>query len=53
MANVLRINNNYNFQVILKYKKDDKLYISLNELIKMYEGNNKLKIELDFNPINL
>lgn len=53
MANVLRINNNYNFQVILKYKKDDKLYNSLNNLIKIYEGNSKIKIELDFNPINL
>lgn len=53
MASVLRINNNYNFQVILKYKKDDKMYDALNKLIKIYEGNSKLKIELDFNPINL
>lgn len=53
MANVLRINNNYNFQVILKYKKDENLYDVLNKLIKIYEGNSKLKIELDFNPINL
>ena len=53
MANILKINNNYNFQVLLKYKKDDKLYKTLNKLIKIYEGNNKIKIELDFNPINL
>ena len=53
MANILKINNNYNFQVLLKYKKDDKLYNSLNNLIKIYEGNSKIKIELDFNPINL
>lgn len=53
MANVLKINNNYNFQVILKYKKEDNLYNCLNELIKIYEGNNKLKIELDFDPVNL
>ena len=53
MANVLRINNNYNFQIILKYKKDDKLYKSLNEMIKIYEGNSKIKIELDFNPVSL
>lgn len=53
MASVLRINNLYNFQVLIKYKKDDKLYNSLNELIKIYEGNSKLKIELDFDPINL
>lgn len=53
MANILKINNNYNFQVILKYKKDDKLYPSLNELLKIYEGNGKVKVEFDFNPINL
>ena len=53
MANILKINNNYNFQVILKYKKDEKLYKTLNELIKIYEGNSKIKVELDFNPINL
>ncbi len=53
MANVLRVNNNYNFQVILKYKKDDKLYLSLNELLKIYEGNSKVKVEFDFTPINL
>ncbi len=53
MANVLRIRNNYNFQVLLKYKKDEKLYDALNELIKIYEGNSRIKVELDFNPINL
>ena len=52
MANVLRINNTYNFQVILKYKKDEKLYNTLNQMIKIYEGNSKIKVELDFNPIN-
>lgn len=52
MANVLRINNTYNFQVILKYKKDEKLYNALNQMIKIYEGNSKIKVELDFNPVN-
>ena len=53
MASILKINNNYNFQVILKYKKEDNLYSSLKELIKIYEGNSKIKVELDFNPLNL
>lgn len=53
MANILKIRNNYNFQVILKYKKDEKLYQVLNDLIKIYEGKSKIKVELDFNPINL
>lgn len=53
MASVLRINNNYNFQVILKYKKEPRLYDALNEIIKIYEGNSKIRVELDFNPVNL
>lgn len=53
ISNILRINNIYNFQVILKYKKDDKLYESLNNLLKIYEGSSKIKIELDFNPVKL
>lgn len=53
MASVLRVNNNYNFQVILKYKKDEVLYNTLSNILKIYEGNQKIKIELDFNPITL
>ena len=54
MANVLRINNNYNFQIILKYKKDDKLYKSLNGS-KQYDGvlqgfkDNTLSLKLESN----
>jgi primosomal protein N' len=43
MANILRIKNTYNFEVILKYKKDDKLLNTLNNLLKIYEGNSKVK----------
>ena len=53
ISNILKINNNYNFEVILKYKKDNDLYNTLNKLIKIYEGNSKIKVELDFDPINL
>ena len=53
MATILRINNTYNFQVILKYKKDDNLYNVLKSMLKIYEGNSKIKVELDFNPINM
>lgn len=53
IANILKINNSYNFQIILKYKKEECLYNVLNKLIKIYEGNTKIKIELDFNPLNL
>lgn len=53
MASILKINNLYNFEVILKYKKDDKLYSMLKNIIKIYEGNNNIKIEMDFDPNNL
>ena len=52
IASVLKINNNYNFIVILKYKKEEKLYYFLNQIIKIYEGNAKIKVSLDFDPIN-
>ena len=53
MASVLRVNNVYNFQIILKYKKDENLYLILKNILKIYEGKSKIKIELDFNPLNL
>lgn len=53
MANVLKVNNIYNFQIILKYKKDESLYETLEELLKIYETNNKVKIEFDFSPLKL
>lgn len=52
IASVLKVNNNYNFSVILKYKKEEKLYYFLNQIIKIYEGNAKIKVSLDFDPIN-
>ena len=53
MANVLKVNNIYNFQIILKYKKDDSLYNTLEEILKIYECNSKVKIEFDFSPLKL
>lgn len=52
IASVLKVNNNYNFSVILKYKKEEKLYYFLNQIIKIYECNAKIKVSLDFDPIN-
>ena len=47
----------YVISIIEKYKKiakkDEKLYTALKEMLKIYEGNSKIKVELDFNPINL
>ena len=53
IANIFKINNIYRFQIILKYKKEDKLYSTLNDLIEHYKSNNKVKIDIDFNPIHI
>lgn len=53
ISNILKINNKYNFQCIIKYKKDDKLYEVLNNLDNIYTNNNKIRLEFDFNPIKL
>ena len=50
VSNVFKINNNYRFQVIIKYKKDDTLYGVLEKLIDYYKSNHKVKIDIDFNP---
>lgn len=49
-ANVFKVNNIYRFGIIIKYKKDDKLYQILNKLIEHYRSNNKVVIDIDFNP---
>lgn len=52
-ANVFKMNNIYRFQIILKYKKDDKLFTVLKELDKLYALNNKANIEIDNNPLSV
>lgn len=49
-ANVFKVNNIYRFGIIVKYKKDDKLYQILIKLIEHYRSNNKVVIDIDFNP---
>lgn len=50
IANILKINNIYRFQIIIKYKKDERLYSSLKDLDKIYMANKKINLEFDFNP---
>ena len=53
VANVFKVNNSYRFQIILKYKKEEKLYTCLNNLIEHYKTNSKIKIDVDFNPVHM
>lgn len=53
VCNVFRINNTYRFGIIIKYKKEEKLYTVLNDIIEHYKSNSKIKIDIDFNPNSL
>jgi len=50
IANVFKVNNTYRFQIILKYKKENDLYPCLRNLLEHYKTNNKVKIDIEFNP---
>ena len=52
-ANVLRINNIYYLQIILKYKKKDDVIGPLQAINDQYKANNKVTIEIDLNPIKI
>ena len=47
---VFRVNNIYRYGIILKYKSEDKLYETLEKIIQHYKENNKISIDIDFNP---
>jgi len=53
MKQMIKACNVYRFQIVLKYKKEDKLYPVLNDLIEHYKSNSKIKIDIDFNPIHI
>ena len=49
-ASVFRINNIYNFQIIIKYTHDEKLHDVLKQIDTSYIMNHKVNIEITFNP---
>ena len=48
-----KINNICRFGILIKYKNEDNLLIVLRDLIDHYKSNNKIRIEVDFNPNNI
>ncbi len=52
-CNVFRLKNTYRFGIIIKYKKEDNLYNTLKEISNHYKINNKITIDIDFNPNQL
>ena len=49
-SSLFRINNIFRYNIILKYKSDKELYIILRKIFDHYKNNNKIKIDIDFNP---
>ena len=53
MASVFKINNIYNYQCIIKYKKDDKLVPVLTKIDEIYKIDSKVSVEIDVDPIRM
>jgi len=53
MANVFKVNNTYRLTCLVKYKEKMEINEILKELIDHYDSNNKVKIEVEINPMRL
>ena len=49
-SSLYKLNNVFRFNIIIKYKIDTGLYEALNSIVDHYKANNKIKIDIDFNP---
>ena len=52
-ASVFRINNNYRFQILIKYRFDDSLLKALKEIDEQYIFNKDTYLEIDMDPIRI
>ena len=53
VANQFKLNNNYRFQIIIKYKNINNILETLKEIQEHYFNEKNVKIEIDFNPMKL
>lgn len=52
-ANILKINNIYTLQIIIKYKKLNEINEYLSFIYNKYKLDNKVTIDIDINPIKI
>lgn len=52
-ANIFRVNNEYRFQIIIKYKDINNIKKYLVMLEERFFNDKKIKFDIDFNPIKL
>ncbi len=52
-ASLFKFNNTYRFQIVVKYRFDDKLIASLKELDAIYINEPKVSLEIDIDPMHI
>ena len=52
-ASLFKFNNNYRFQIVIKYRFDKKIKESLKYLDNIFVNMNDVNLEIDINPINI
>lgn len=52
-ASILKVNNIYCIQVIIKYKKSEPILKVLKDINEYYRANNKVCVDIDRNPIKI
>ncbi len=52
-ASLFKFNNNYRFQIVIKYRHDDKLMKVLKYLDNIYLNDNKVNLEIDIDPLHI
>lgn len=52
-AQMFKLNNIYRFQIVVKYRYDEKLKETLKDLDKIYVQNKNVGIEIDIDPIRI
>lgn len=52
-ANTFKINNVFRFQVIIKYRREDKLFDIIRELDRQYINNKDVNLEIDVDPLRI
>ena len=51
IGSMFKYKNTYRFGIMIKYKKEDNLYLYLKQLIEHYQSNPKIRLDIDFSPL--
>lgn len=53
MSSMPKVNNVFNMQIMIKYKKTENIYEALLFIKDRYKKNNKVSVEIDINPLRI